>query len=71
MMASDKDQDAWMDSMCDGLELVPMQRGDECVHPLKKVDHPSWGSIAEFLRAPKAAKYPKPEDFAENRFGPL
>lgn len=67
MMASDKDQDAWMDSMCDGLELMP-------VVDTTKVDHRrngAWQDIAEFLRAPKAAKYPKPEDFAENRFGPL
>lgn len=64
-MATDKDQDAWMDStMGAPLELVPMDT---------KVDHSrmAWCSIAEFLRAPKAARYPRPEDFAENRFGPL
>lgn len=64
-MATEHEQDQWMDSMCDApMELVPMDR---------KVDHSrmAWGSIAEFLRAPKAARYPRPEDFANNRFGPL
>lgn len=63
---NERNQHEAMDSMLGAsFELVPIES--------KRVDHSrmAWSDIAEFLRAPKAARYPAPEEFAQTRFGPL